>query len=177
VAEVLNQHSLGTLLIDLLTPQEERIDEVTRELRFDIPMLAKRLAGIADWAHSQPQLRDFDLGYFGASTGGGAALIAAALRPQIVHAVVSRGGRPDLAGQYLPQVKAPTLLLVGEHDAPVITMNERAQHLMNAVNELRIIPKATHLFEEPGTLEQVAEAAAGWFSQHLMSNNKGARYG
>lgn len=175
VAGILHEHLLGTLLIDLLTPKEEGIDNLTRELRFNIPMLAERLAGIADWAHAQPQLASFDIGYFGASTGGGAALIAAALRPQLIRAVVSRGGRPDLADKYLPQVKAPTLLLVGEHDAPVITMNERAQHLMNAVNELRIISGATHLFEEPGTLKEAAQAAAEWFSRHLLSNiRKGA---
>jgi putative phosphoribosyl transferase len=179
VADILHKHFLGTLLIDLLTPEEERVDEVSRELRFNIPMLAERLVGIADWAHAQPQLAAFDIGYFGASTGGGAALIAAALRPQLVHAVVSRGGRPDLAAKYLPQVKAPTLLLVGEHDPSVITMNERAQHLMNAVNELKIIPGATHLFEEPGTLEKVADNAADWFSRHLLSKplKKGAGYG
>lgn len=177
VADVLHAHRLGTLLIDLLTEDEERIDDVTREWRFNIPLLAERLTAIADWAHAHPRLKAFDLGYFGASTGGGAALIAAALRPQLIHAVVSRGGRPDLAGEYLPQVKAPTLLLVGGQDAPVITMNERAQHLMNAVTELRIIPNATHLFEEPGTLEEVAHAAAHWFSRYLLSKPmKGVRY-
>jgi dienelactone hydrolase len=177
VADILHEHLLGTLLIDLLTPKEEEIDNLTRELRFNIPMLAERLASIADWAHAQPQLAGFDIGYFGASTGGGAALIAAALRPHLIHAVVSRGGRPDLADEYLPRVKAPTLLVVGGNDAPVITMNERAQHLMNAVNELKIILGATHLFEEPGTLEEVAQEAAQWFSRHLLSNiRKGAGY-
>jgi putative phosphoribosyl transferase len=167
VADTLHKYYLGTFLIDLLTEEEERVDEVTREHRFNIPLLADRLAAIAEWLKDQPRLKDFPIGYFGASTGGGAALIAAATKQQIIKAVVSRGGRPDLAGEFLPLVKAPTLLLVGERDEPVIEMNRRAKNQMRATAQLKIIPRATHLFEEPGTLEQVAKAAAEWFEHYF----------
>lgn len=167
VAETLHEYFLGTLLIDLLTEEEERVDEVTREHRFNIPMLADRLAAIAQWLQIQPQLASFPVGYFGASTGGGAALIAAAKKHKLIQAVVSRGGRPDLADEFLPMVKAPTLLLVGERDEPVIEMNRHAKNQMRTTTELRIIPGATHLFEEPGALEQVAAAAGEWFEHYF----------
>lgn len=167
VASVLHRHALGTLLIDLLTPDEERLDVVTREHRFNIPLLAGRLASIADWIRGQPELAHFPLGYFGSSTGGGAALIAAATRPEQVKAVVSRGGRPDLAGNCLPRVRAPTLLLVGEWDEPVIELNEAAKRRMKGTVELAIVPRATHLFEEPGALEMAARLAAEWFGRYL----------
>jgi putative phosphoribosyl transferase len=168
VAGQLQQAGFGTLLFDLLTPQEETIDAAPRELRFDIPLLAERLAGATDWLASQPAFQSLPIGYFGASTGAAAALVAAALRPQVVQAVVSRGGRPDLAGPYLPRVKAPTLLIVGGYDTPVIGMNRAAlAQLQVDAKELLIVPRATHLFEEPGALEQVAELAVGWFQRHV----------
>src|SRR5512141_3004082 len=152
VARVLRDGGLGTLLLDLLSPEEERIDEVTRHLRFDIPMLADRLVAAIDWLAAQPDTRDLDVGLFGASTGGGAALVAAAKRPERVGAVVSRGGRPDLAEEALPLVKAPTLLVVGGRDEIVIELNEQAKRQMHSEVRLEIVPGATHLFEEPGTL-------------------------
>lgn len=165
VAEVLREGGLGTLLIDLLTPDEERIDDRTAHLRFDIDLLATRLVGAIGWLHEhQPKLK---IGLFGASTGGGAALVAAARIPDLIAAVVSRGGRPDLAGAALPRVKAPTLLIVGGDDTPVIGMNEEAYAQMTAVRRLDIVPGATHLFEEPGTLEQVARLARDWFRKYL----------
>jgi len=150
VAEVLQGRRVGTLLIDLLTPGEEAIDQMTRRLRFDIPMLAGRLAVIGQWVRAQPSFGALKLGYFGASTGGAAALIAAARQPDMAAAVVSRGGRPDLAMDALPQVKAATLLLVGEHDSPVLAWNREALERLNGESRLEIIPGATHLFEEPG---------------------------
>lgn len=167
VARVLQQRGLGTLLMDLLTPDEERIDDVTRELRFDIPLLARRLARAAEWASQEPATAALPVGYFGSSTGGGAALVAAAESPERVRAVVSRGGRPDLAGDALPLVQAPTLLLVGGRDEVVLDMNAGAKARMRCEAKLRVVPGATHLFEEPGALEEVAGAAADWFAQHL----------
>ncbi|GAA2707260.1 dienelactone hydrolase family protein [Micromonospora olivasterospora] len=167
VARVLHRQALATVLVDLLTPEEERVDLRTAELRFDIGMLADRLAAMVDWMVGEPTLGRLPAGLFGASTGAAAALVAAAARPDRVRAVVSRGGRPDLAGEALSQVRAPTLLLVGGLDEQVITLNEQAMVELGAVGELRIVPGATHLFEEPGTLEQVADAATEWFATHL----------
>ena len=167
VAQVLRSGGLGTLLIDLLTPQEERIDDRTAELRFDINMLADRVGGTVSWLREQPDYSRHAIGLFGASTGGGAALVAAADHPQQIGSVVSRGGRPDLAGPALPRVKAPTLLIVGGDDIPVIRMNQDAYAQMTCERKLEIVPGASHLFEEPGTLERVAELARAWFSEHL----------
>jgi dienelactone hydrolase len=167
VADVLHQNDLATLLIDLLTPQEEAIDDVTGRIRFDIGLLANRLVALRDWAQTVAELRDLQVGLFGASTGGGAALVAAAERPHDFHAVVSRGGRPDLAGPALARVLAPTLLIVGERDETVIELNRRAMAQMRAEVRLEIVLSATHLFEEPGALEQVARLAADWFTSHL----------
>jgi dienelactone hydrolase len=153
--------------MDLLTQEEEQVDMRTGHLRFDIGMLAGRLADAAEWAGKQPEIRHLKIGYFGASTGGGAALVAAAARPERIGAVVSRGGRPDLAGSALPQVSAPTLLIVGGEDHAVIGMNEEAMASMRCEKRLEIVPGATHLFEEPGTLERVAELAGSWFQRHL----------
>jgi putative phosphoribosyl transferase len=169
VAEVLNHRGLATLLVDLLTADEEQVDARTREHRFDIRLLADRLVGIVDWLHEQPETAALTIGLFGASTGAAAALVAAAARPDAVHAVVSRGGRPDLAGPALVEVAAPTLLIVGECDPQVRDLNEQARNTMHVLAELRIIATATHLFEEPGTLEQVAEQAGQWFGDHLTS--------
>jgi dienelactone hydrolase len=167
VAGTLNRHGLGTVLVDLLTADEERLDFQTAEYRFDIDRLADRLAGIVDWMTSADELPRVPVGLFGASTGAAAALVAAAARPDVVRAVVSRGGRPDLAGAALPAVRAATLLLVGGRDEQVLELNEAAQRQMSAPTELRVVPGATHLFEEPGALEQVAEEAANWFDRHL----------
>jgi putative phosphoribosyl transferase len=167
VAGVLNHHRVGTLLVDLLTAREGEVDEITRQLRFDINLLTERLAGITDWLVKQPSLHRLRIGYFGASTGAAAALKAAALRPAVVKAVVSRGGRPDLAGDALPRVAAPTLLIVGGYDDTVLELNRDAMSQMTCKTELKIVPGATHLFEEPGTLEQVARLAAEWFAEHL----------
>jgi putative phosphoribosyl transferase len=168
VARELQRAGLATLLIDLLTSEEEAVDIHTRHLRFDIGMLAERLVGATEWLSQNPDTGDLTVGYFGASTGGGAALVAAAERPDAVGAVVSRGGRPDLAGPALAHVHAPTLLIVGGRDVPVIGMNEEAMARMgNAMVELEIVPGATHLFEEPGKLEIVAQLARDWFLQHL----------
>ncbi|MGV3721057.1 MAG: dienelactone hydrolase family protein [Actinomycetota bacterium] len=167
VAEALREAGLGTLLMDLLTVEEEEIDMQTRHLRFDIGLLAERLIHATDWLRSEPETRQFRIGCFGASTGAAAALIAAAERPDAVAAVVSRGGRPDLAGPYLPMVTAPTLLIVGGNDQPVISMNEDALSRLQCEKELVIVPGATHLFEEPGTLEEVAHLARQWFERHL----------
>jgi putative phosphoribosyl transferase len=168
VAGVLQAAGLATLLIDLLTPQEEAVDMQTAHLRFDIGLLADRLVGATEWLNQNPDTRDLTVGYFGASTGGGAALVAAAERPDAVGAVVSRGGRPDLAGSALPHVRAPTLLIVGGDDLPVIGMNREAMAQMtDAEVKLEIISGATHLFEEPGKLEIVAQLARDWFLQHL----------
>lgn len=169
VARVLRDAGLGTLLLDLLSPSEEEVDEITRHHRFDIEMLADRLVVTIDWLGRQADTSDLAVGLFGASTGGGAALVAAADRPKRVGAVVSRGGRPDLAGAALAVLEAPTLLLVGGHDEVVIELNEEARARMRGTVELRVIPGATHLFEEPGALEQVAAAARDWFHEYLES--------
>lgn len=167
VAEHLNRQGLATLLIDLLTPQEEAIDQHTRHLRFDIPLLAGRLVSAVNWLVHPSSSRPLPIGMFGASTGAGAALIAAAERPDSVQAVVSRGGRPDLAGDALLRVKAPTLLIVGGRDDVVIALNQQALEQLHVLSDLAIIPGATHLFEEPGALEQVEHLAADWFRRHL----------
>jgi putative phosphoribosyl transferase len=167
VARTLNRASLATLLFDLLTTEEEALDIHTREHRFNIGLLAGRLVHATKWARQQEKLRDLRIGYFGSSTGGAAALAAAAELSHDVAAVVSRGGRPDLAGDALPQVLAPTLLIVGGNDDIVIELNEMARGQMRCEVKLEIVPGATHLFEEPGTLEQVAKRASDWFSLHL----------
>jgi dienelactone hydrolase len=168
VAAQLQSGRIGTLLMDLLTTDEERIDAYTGHLRFDIRLLAERLAAATDWLAAQDQTRHLPLGYFGASTGGGAALVAAAERPATIRAVVSRGGRPDLAGpDSLRFVQAPTLLIVGADDAPVIAMNREAIAQMRCPVKLEIVPGATHLFEEPGALEQVARLARDWFGEQF----------
>ena len=167
VARVLRDAGLATLLLDLLSPAEERIDEVTRQHRFDIGLLARRLVATIDWLGAQPETADLSVGMFGASTGGGAALVAAAERPGRVDAVVSRGGRPDLAGDALSRVRAPTLLIVGERDDVGIDLNEQARREMTAPVEIVIIPGATHLFEERGALESVATVARDFLLSYL----------
>ncbi|MEE8353406.1 MAG: dienelactone hydrolase family protein [Dehalococcoidales bacterium] len=167
MAQVLRNAGLATLLFDLLTAEEEVDDIRTAKLRFDIGLLARRLVAATDWLKENADARKLGIGYFGASTGAAAALVAAAERPDIVAAVVSRGGRPDLAGKALPGVKAPTLLIVGGHDFQVIEMNQAALAKINVEKKLVIVPGATHLFEEPGALEEVARLAADWFSSHL----------
>jgi dienelactone hydrolase len=167
VARSLQDAKLATLLIDLLTEDEERIDARTGHLRFDIPFLAKRLEAATEWLAQSAETRSLKIGYFGASTGAAAALVAAAEMPDHAHAVVSRGGRPDLAGEYLPKVKAPTLLIVGSRDVPVIPLNEEAFAQLGCEKKLEIVPGASHLFEEPGTLEVVARLASSWFSRYL----------
>lgn len=170
VAEQLQRGGLATLLIDLLTEEEEAVDIRTRHLRFDIGLLARRLAGATGWLEEHPATADLRIGLFGASTGGGAAVVAAAERPDAIAAVVSRGGRPDLACEALPRVQTPTLLIVGGDDRPVIGMNREAMAQMSAPVKLEIVPGATHLFEEPGKLEVVAELARDWFLQHLTAD-------
>ena len=167
VARTLNQAGLATLLFDLLTPEEESVDLYTREHRFDIGLLAERLVCATKWAKQREETRDLSIGYFGSSTGGAAALVGAAELPNEVGAIVSRGGRPDLAGDALPKVKAPTLLIVGGEDHVVIELNEQARAQMCCECKIDIVPGATHLFEEPGTLEQVAKVASDWFVRHL----------
>ncbi len=169
VADDLHGGGLGTLLFDLLTPEEERIDMQTAHLRFDIDLLADRLVAVTDWLVRQEAVSGLPIGYFGASTGAAAALKAAARRPHLVAAVVSRGGRPDLASPALPRVRAPTLLIVGGLDGPVIKMNEEAYVQLGTEKRMEIVPGATHLFEEPGTLEEVARMATGWFVRHLVA--------
>lgn len=167
VADTLRSAGLATLLMDLLTEAEEAEDVRTLALRFDIGLLARRLIGATDWLARQPDTSALPVGYFGASTGAGAALVAAAERPDAVAAIVSRGGRPDLAGQSLASVRAPTLLIVGGADEPVIEMNRDAMRQMSGLTHLEIVPGATHLFEEPGALEQVATLARAWFAHYL----------
>lgn len=167
VAQVLNEAGLATLLIDLLTAKEEEADARTGRFRFDIGLLAERLEGATHWLLQHPGTGHLPVGYFGASTGAGAALVAAAKLPDVVGAIVSRGGRPDLAAARLADVKAPTLLIVGGEDAPVIDLNRQAMDQMRAPVELKIVPGATHLFEEPGTLETVATLASDFFRGHL----------
>lgn len=167
VARVFNQGKLATLLFDLFTPEEDAIDTRTRELRFDIEFLASRLINATDWCMKQLVTHHFKIGYFGASTGGGAALVAAAKEKSVVKAIVSRGGRPDLAGESLTQVEAPTLLIVGGNDEVVIKMNQTAMSKMHCITKLAIVPGATHLFEESGALEEVARLAKAWFVQYI----------
>lgn len=169
VAEVLQDAGFATLLFDLLTPGEDEVDATTRQYRFDIPLLASRLTGAIDWSQQQDAVAGSVVGLFGASTGAAAALIAAADRPERVRAVVSRGGRADLAGAALARVRCPTLLLVGSEDAPVIELNETARQALAGPVQLHIIRGAGHLFEERGKLEEVARQAAEWFSWHLRS--------
>jgi putative phosphoribosyl transferase len=167
VANQFNAQKTGTLLFDLLTQAEEEIDMATAEYRFNIDLLAERLIGATEWLRNDPQTRNYKFAYFGASTGAAAALIAAAKLPSDIAAVVSRGGRPDLAGDYLPRVVAPTLLLVGGLDTDVIELNRQAMVQMSAEKKLIIIPGATHLFEEPGKLEEVAKFSIDWFTRYL----------
>ena len=167
VAEQLNKGGLATLLIDLLTKEEELVDLQTAHLRFDIALLTKRVSAICNWLKKEKTTKALALGLFGASTGAAAALAAAAEMPEQIRAVVSRGGRPDLTGSGLSKVKAPTLLIVGGYDTPVIEMNEEAEDQMTCQSELMIVPGATHLFEEEGTLEEVAKLALKWFKEHL----------
>ena len=174
VAQALRTHGLATLLADLLTLEEEEVDRVTAHLRFDIDLLARRVVTLLDWARAHEQLGAHRLGLFGASTGAAAALVAAAERPATVSAVVSRGGRPDLAGAALPRVTAPTLLLVGGLDTQVIELNRWARARMRCPVSLEIVPGASHLFEEPGTLAQVAARAGEWFVAHLAVEAAGA---
>jgi dienelactone hydrolase len=172
VAAELQREGLATLLFDLLTPDEESEDRRTRRLRFDVSLLARRLVGALDWLATQPRLSPLPVGLFGASTGAAAALIAAAERPERVSAVVSRGGRPDLAGDVLGQVRSPTLLVVGGRDPEVHRLNEQAAGLLRAPHEIAVVRGATHLFEEPGALQQVARLAAGWFRRHLVGSTQ-----
>ncbi len=167
VAEDLNHHRFATLLLDLLTRGEEAVDVITAEYRFDVGLLGSRVMLATDWAAAHAEVGRLPIGYFGASTGAAAALIGAAERPGAVRAVVSRGGRPDLAADALSRVEAPTLLIVGSNDAPVIEMNEAAMRRMRAPVTLEIVPGATHLFEEPGTLEEVMRLASDWFARYL----------
>jgi putative phosphoribosyl transferase len=167
VAEELNRRGLATLLLDLLTDEEQRIDSETMQYRFDISLLARRSILVVSWAKRHPEIGQLAIGLFGASTGAAAALMTAAAMKEPVAAVVSRGGRPDLADDALDQVKAPTLLIVGGEDRTVLGLNQKAVSRMHCVNRLCVVPGATHLFEEPGTLEQVASLAAEWFVEHL----------
>jgi dienelactone hydrolase len=169
VAKVLHEGGLATLLIDLLTAEEEVVDRQTAELRFDIDLLARRLVGASDWLAHQPATRRLAIGYVGASTGAAAALVAASARPNLVAAVVSRGGRPDLAGAALSRVQAPTLLIVGGLDKVVIELNRAALERLRVEKRLEVVPGATHLFEEPGALEQVARLARAWFERYLSA--------
>jgi putative phosphoribosyl transferase len=167
IADRLNKANLATLLIDLLTAEEEELDNRTHHLRFDIDLLADRLTGTIDWLTTDDKTRPLTMGLFGASTGAGAALVAAAKRSSRVSAVVSRGGRPDLAGDFLEKVQAPTLLIVGENDPAVLKLNREAMEKLSIPNLLEIVPRASHLFEEAGTLELVADLAQKWFTKYL----------
>ena len=171
VARTLNKTGLATLLFDLLTPPEELVDSRTAEHRFNIGLLSERLVHATDWAKQQQSTRNLRIGYFGSSTGAAAALVAAAQLPDDVGAIVSRGGRPDLAGEALPKVKAPTLLIVGGDDDVVIELNEKARAQMRCEVKIEIVPGATHLFEEPGTLERVADLASDWFLLHAAGSS------
>ena len=166
VAEILQKAGFATLLFDLLTKEEDEIDEITGQYRFDIPLLAERLIEVTKWLEKNPETKTFSIVYFGASTGAGAALIAVAKYPK-AKAIVSRGGRPDLAAEHLQKVKAPTLLIVGGNDDVVIKLNQQALAKLKCEKKLEIVPGATHLFEEPSTLEKVAQLAADWFKKHL----------
>jgi dienelactone hydrolase len=167
VAVVLNDVGFATFLLDLLSATEEEVDLRTGELRFDIELLAERVVGATDWLRAQPETAALPIGYFGASTGAAAALVAAAQRPDAIGAIVSRGGRPDLAGTALAEVRAPTLLIVGGEDTVVISLNRDALAQLQVEKALEIVPGATHLFAEPGALERVAELASDWFARHL----------
>jgi pimeloyl-ACP methyl ester carboxylesterase len=169
VARLLNEGGLATLLIDLLTVEEDLIDMRTARLRFDIELLSERLVGATDWLTQSPDTSHLPIGYFGASTGAAAALVAAALRPDVIDAVVSRGGRPDLAGVALTRVRAPTLLIVGGDDVQVVQLNREALAYLRCEKQLVMVPGATHLFEEPGALDGVARLARDWFQRHLVS--------
>lgn len=171
VARHLQRDGLATLSLDLLTPDEEYVDEASHHLRFDIPLLADRLIRASDWLRNQPSTDHLPIGLFGASTGAAAALAAAAQRPMLVHAVVSRGGRPDLAGEALYRVQAPTLLIVGGEDIPVIELNRQAAQQMRVEPKLKVVLGASHLFEEPGAMEQVARLAADWFAIQLRAHS------
>lgn len=175
VAETLQSNGLATLLMDLLSSEEEAVDLRTGHLRFDIDLLAERLLAATEWLTGHPDTKDLTLGYFGSSTGAAAALVAAARVPEKVGAVVSRGGRADLAGQSLPRVQAPTLLIVGGRDTMVIDLNREAMEKLKCEKKLEIIPWATHLFEEPGALEDVAKLAGGWFAEHLTPAGRSRR--
>ena len=176
VAKVLNDAGIATLLIDLLTSKEEEVDDITREHRFNIQLLAKRLLAATDWVSQNDKFKALKIGYFGASTGAAAALVAAAERATLVYAIVSRGGRPDLAGsEILNRIESPTLLIVGEKDKQVIELNESVLKQLTKIEKKKkivIIPKATHLFEEPGTLEEVAKVASGWFQCFFLEDKK-----
>lgn len=175
VARILRQSRIATLLFDLLSADEESVDETTGELRFDIPFLPERLVGATRWLTQQPGIVRMPIGFFGASTGAAAALVAAARLRGTIRAIVSRGGRPDLAGEALTHVEAPTLLIVGENDEPVIDMNRAALiRLGSEVKRMSIVPRATHLFEEPGALEEVSRLAADWFNTHFTGAPKAA---
>jgi putative phosphoribosyl transferase len=171
VAEQLRNAGLATVLADLLTREEEEIDARTAEVRFDIDRLAVRTSALADWVTEQETTAGLSIGLFGASTGAAAALVAAAARPEEIGAVVSRGGRPDLAGEWLRLVRQPTLLIVGELDVKVIQLNQRAREKLSGPSRLMIVPHASHLFEEPGTLEKVAQLASAWFVEHLAGRD------
>ena len=173
VAERLRDHGHATLLLDLLTHDEEEVDLVTRHLRFDIELLARRMVAAVDWLHEHDATRTLPIGLFGASTGAAAALVAATRRPTMVRAVVSRGGRPDLAGDALPRVAAPTLLIVGGRDQDVLRINRDAAARMPVLPVIEVVAGATHLFQEPGALERVADLAAGWFDRHLAADQDG----
>lgn len=174
VARALQEGRLGTLLMDLLTPAEDQIDSRTAELRFKIDLLAERMIAAVDWVESHPAVQGLNVGLFGASTGAAAALVAAARSPAQVNAVVSRGGRPDLAGTALPQVRAATLLIVGGSDSTVLELNREAFEELRGEKELKIISGATHLFEEPGALDEVSRLAQEWFQRHLGRQNTNA---
>jgi putative phosphoribosyl transferase len=174
VAQLLNEGKLATLLVDLLTSDEEAVDVQTAQIRFDIDLLGERLVGVTDWLTAHPDTRHLRVGYFGASTGAAAALVAAAARPKVVGAVVSRGGRPDLAGPALGQVRAPTLLIVGGNDVQVIELNRWAFEQLRCEKNLVIVPGATHLFEEPGALDEVARLAREWFVRYLTATDERA---
>jgi pimeloyl-ACP methyl ester carboxylesterase len=167
VATTLREAGMATLLFDLLTPEEEAEDAFTARLRFDIPLLARRLTVVTKEIADDPRCRSLGVGYFGASTGAAAALIAAAAHGPRIQAVVSRGGRPDLAGEFIPEVTAATLLIVGERDEQVLQLNERVYEQLRCEKSLAVVPNATHLFQEPGALEEVARLAAEWFKKHV----------
>ncbi len=167
VADYLHKAGLGTLLFDLMTDEEERLDQATGHLRFDIGFLASRLVAATDWAINHPDLNEFRIGYFGASTGAAAALTASVERPGTIRAIVSRGGRPDMAGEFLDSIEAPTLLIVGGYDPAVIQLNREAGERLKTSKKMIVIPEASHLFEEPGKLDEVAMAAADWFRRYL----------